>query len=578
VAGADDLSRYRYISTLGSGGMARVDLAEDTLLGRRVALKRMNDAADAQALSRLRREAVTGASLSHPSLVSIYDVLNTENGHLVIVMEYVPGETLRARINRGGKLPAEDALRILEGVGAGLDAIHARGIVHRDVKPSNILLGADGVVKLADLGIASVPDGSRITTSGSIIGSLSYMAPEQLADTRASAAIDIYALAAVAFEMLAGRKARREPNAVALAHALATQPPPDLRAAWPEAPVAAAELLSRGMARDPKARPRSASELVARLKAALAPEPTAPMAAPEAAPLPVTAVLADRRAARGATGARRAGRARPARAAPAAAAVRPSRSVATARRASGPQRPAASDRRSSGPDARAPLPVEPVGAGSHRRSRAAALAAALLGLVAAAAVLAVVLNSGGGQHQPIASKGVTTHRAGGAATHKQASLPARSASRTHTAAPASSTPAASSPSTASQSSAASSRSAATSATGSSAGGASTPVSAVESFYDLAASHRYSVAWALTDSTLRAQLEGYDRFVTGQSGDRSITFNGARTVSQSAGGATVAIDTTSVRDDGTHHCTGTVDLVSSGSARWLLHQVHINCSA
>src|SRR5437763_9066566 len=185
------------------------------------------------------------------------------------------------------------------------------------------------------------------------------MAPVQLADTRASPAIDVYALAAVAFAMLSGRKARREPNAVALAHALATQPPPDLRSAWPAAPVAAAEVLSRGMARDPKARPRSAGELVARLKAALMPEPTAALT-PEptaARPAPIAARRAPKPAEMPIAGLQRA---RPA----AAAAVRP-------------------------------LPPSP-----RRGARTGAVAAALLGLVAAAVVLAVGLNSGGRQHQP----------------------------------------------------------------------------------------------------------------------------------------------------------------------------------
>jgi hypothetical protein len=103
------------------------------------------------------------------------------------------------------------------------------------------------------------------------------------------------------------------------------------------------------------------------------------------------------------------------------------------------------------------------------------------------------------------------------------------------------------------------------------------VSAVESFYELAASHRYSEAWALADPSLRAQLQGYNSFVGGQSGDRSITFNAVSTTSQSSSGASVAIQTTSVRNDGTHHCTGTVDLVPAGSSGWLLHQVHINCT-
>ena len=160
--------------------MATVDLAEDTRLGRLVALKRMGGAVDVSGLSRLRREALAGASLNHPNLVSVYDVLTLEDGELIIVMEYVQGETLRDRLAREGRLAPTDALPLLAGAAAGLDAIHGAGIVHRDVKPSNILLGEDGAVKVADLGVASVPDRTQITTTGSIIGSLVYMAPEQL--------------------------------------------------------------------------------------------------------------------------------------------------------------------------------------------------------------------------------------------------------------------------------------------------------------------------------------------------------------------------------------------------------------
>src|ERR1700744_6290428 len=147
------LDRYRLISKLGAGGMATVDLAEDTRLGRLVALKRMAGAVDVTGLSRLRREALAGASLNHPNLVSVYDILTLEDGDLVIVMEYVEGETLRDRLARAGALAPSEALPILTGAAAGLDGIHSAGIVHRDVKPSNILLGSDGAVKVADLGV-----------------------------------------------------------------------------------------------------------------------------------------------------------------------------------------------------------------------------------------------------------------------------------------------------------------------------------------------------------------------------------------------------------------------------------------
>ena len=138
--------RYREIERLGSGGMATVTLAEDTLLGREVALKRVYSTGDPQGSLRLKREALVGASLNHPNLVSVYDAEMEDDGDVVIVMEYVEGENLSDRVGSQGRMGPEEALRVLEGVAAALDAIHARGIVHRDVKPANILLGREGAV------------------------------------------------------------------------------------------------------------------------------------------------------------------------------------------------------------------------------------------------------------------------------------------------------------------------------------------------------------------------------------------------------------------------------------------------
>ena len=147
--------------------MGVVSLAEDTTLGRQVALKRVTAAAGEGGTLRLRREALVGASLNHDNLVAIYDVDESDDGNLVIVMEYVEGQTLRdALAHQDGGLGPDETLRILSRAAAGLDAIHEQGIVHRDVKPANVLLGAQGEVKIADLGIAAVSDRTRITTSG----------------------------------------------------------------------------------------------------------------------------------------------------------------------------------------------------------------------------------------------------------------------------------------------------------------------------------------------------------------------------------------------------------------------------
>ena len=496
------LDRYRYISRLGAGGSSTVVLAEDTLLGRRVALKRIHTPDDLAARSRLRREALIGASLGHPNLVPIFDIATTEDGEDVIVMEYVEGETLADRLRDGKKPELAEALRILGGVSSALDAIHERRIVHRDVKPANILLGVEGAVKLADLGIAALPDRTRITSQEAVVGTFRYMAPEQLEGVDATPAVDVYALAAVAYEALSGEKARHEPNPLALAHAIATQPPPDLRSVWPQAPVAAAETLIRGMSRDPRQRPRTAGELTARLREALHPHPTE-----------------------------------------AAATARDARTEAAT------AVPAVAD---------SVAPRERPQAERSRRSPRPALLAAAAMLLAAGAIAAIVLAGSGRPRQTVA--GVQAHR-------HVTSPPAHQTAKTGSATSASTTPAGSpSPGSAASSS----------GTGSS---ANAPIAAVETFYRLAASHQYSAAWALADPAFRQQMQGYQGLEGTMAQERSITFDGANVVNQSANAATVAVRTTSVRSNGTQHCSGTVALVRSaaGAPAWLLDHISISCA-
>src|SRR3954454_17164950 len=230
--------RYRTIQRIGAGGMATVFLAEDERLGRRVAVKRLHaDLSDDDLVTRFRREARMGASLNHPNVVAVYDIATDEEG-VLIVMEYVEGHTLREEIARG-PVPPGRALSILRGVAAALDHAHDHGVVHRDVKPANVLLRKDGAVKLADLGIATAAEHSRITRSGAVLGTAAYMAPERLEGGSGDATVDVYALAAVAFETLAGRKAIEGSTPLEVAQRVVNQPPPDLRDAIPDAPDAA---------------------------------------------------------------------------------------------------------------------------------------------------------------------------------------------------------------------------------------------------------------------------------------------------------------------------------------------------
>src|SRR2546423_4285156 len=240
--------RYRIVRRLGSGGMAAVCLAEDDRLGRRVAVKRLHgDVSDEELVERFRREARLGASLNHPNLVAVYDIAADDEG-VLIVMEYVEGRTLRDEI-AGGPVPPERALAILRGVADALDHAHGLGVLHRDVKPANVLLRSDGVVKLADLGIATAAEQSRITRSGAVLGTAAYMAPERLDGAAGDRRVDVYALAAVAFETLAGRKAVEGATPLEVARRVVSAPPPDLREGLPGAPPEAADVLRRGLAK-----------------------------------------------------------------------------------------------------------------------------------------------------------------------------------------------------------------------------------------------------------------------------------------------------------------------------------------
>ncbi len=259
--------RYRVLSRLGAGGMASVLLCHDERLDRRVAVKRLHADSPGEIEQRFVREAKLGASLNHPNLVSVYDTAVEDEG-VLIVMEYVQGESLAQALLRGPLEPAHVA-GIAEQLGDALDHVHGQGVVHRDVKPGNVLLRDDGVVKLADLGIAVSIDQTRVTQSGTVLGSAAYMAPEQLEGRDIGPAADVYALAAVCFEALAGQKARPGRTPVEIAHSVATTPPPDVRAHVPELSAGAADALRRGMALDPDERPRTAVRLAAELADAL---------------------------------------------------------------------------------------------------------------------------------------------------------------------------------------------------------------------------------------------------------------------------------------------------------------------
>src|SRR5687767_9598303 len=242
--------RYRVIERLGSGGMAAVYLAHDERLDRRVAVKRMHPGhGDEMDARRFEREAKIGASLSHPNLVSIFDTLQDDES-VLLVMEYVEGETLGDLLARG-RVDSKRTVAIVRAVAEALEHAHASGIVHRDIKPGNVLLGKDGSVKLADLGIAKAVERTEITHTGTVLGTPAYMAPEQLEGRKLGPSVDIYALATMAFEMLTGKRARRGRTAVEIAHQVVNEGPPDAHEANSAVPRAAADAIREGMAKDP---------------------------------------------------------------------------------------------------------------------------------------------------------------------------------------------------------------------------------------------------------------------------------------------------------------------------------------
>ena len=271
--------RYRVDRHIASGGMASVWEAEDLMLGRVVAVKVLGAqyADDPGARERFQREARTAAQVSDQThVVTIYDI--GEHGRdAFIVMEYFAGGTvadrLRAARKAGESIPRDTALRWLREAAAGLDVAHAAGIVHRDVKPANLLLDAGGRLAVADFGIARLADDSQMTQTGQVLGTAAYISPEQARGLPASDASDRYALAVVAYELLTGSRPFHGGPATAQALAHAESPPPRPSHASPELPRAVDPVFERALAKDPAQRPASASEFVAALEDALGEEP-----------------------------------------------------------------------------------------------------------------------------------------------------------------------------------------------------------------------------------------------------------------------------------------------------------------
>jgi serine/threonine protein kinase len=282
--------RYRLGDRLGSGGMSTVVLAMDERLERNVAIKLLAEhlADDEQFVIRFRREALSAARLVHPNIVQVYDFGTDEkSGRQYIVMEYVEGSSGAEILREQGVLPVQEALGILAQACRGLDYAHRSGVLHRDVKPGNLLRSKDGVVKLADFGIAKLPsEESSITQVGSVLGTAAYLAPEQAAGQESTARSDIYSLGVVAYQFLSGRLPYEAQSITELALKQQREAPPLLDQLNPDISPELAAAVDRALELEPQARYATAEEMRTALADAargIAPETAATTVSPATA-------------------------------------------------------------------------------------------------------------------------------------------------------------------------------------------------------------------------------------------------------------------------------------------------------
>jgi tRNA A-37 threonylcarbamoyl transferase component Bud32 len=265
--------RYRLEAKLGSGGMSTVYLARDTTLDRQVAVKVMHREMSEQPdqLERFRREARAVAKLSNPNVVAVIDA-GEDGGHPYIVFEYVEGENLKQRIKRLGPLDPQEAIAYAIEIANGLAVAHARKLIHRDVKPQNVLIDAEGRAKVTDFGIARQLEQTGVTDTGRVLGTTDYVAPEQAMGKGADQRSDIYSLGVVLYEMLIGEVPFSADTQVGVAMKHVNEELPDVQRRRPELSAAAALVIERATSKDTAKRYESIREMVSDLETALAVE------------------------------------------------------------------------------------------------------------------------------------------------------------------------------------------------------------------------------------------------------------------------------------------------------------------
>jgi len=262
--------RYQIIKTIGEGGMANVYLAYDTILDRNVALKvlRGDLSNDEKFVRRFQREALSASSLSHPNIVEMYDV-GEDEGQYYIVMEYVDGKTLKQLVKRRGALTLNEVIDIMLQLTDGIAHAHDSYIIHRDIKPQNIMIMENGLVKITDFGIAMALNSTQLTQTNSVMGSVHYLPPEQANGKGASVKCDIYSLGILMFELLTGSIPFKGENAVEIALKQMKEPLPAVTMINPEIPQSIENILIKSTAKNPKNRYNDAREMHQDIETAL---------------------------------------------------------------------------------------------------------------------------------------------------------------------------------------------------------------------------------------------------------------------------------------------------------------------
>ena len=266
-------NRYEVVQHIGQGGMADVFLAIDTILNRHVAIKilRSDQSTDAISILRFEREAQAATTLAHPNIVEIYDVGEYKNHHY-IVMEYVAGKTLKKVIRDRAPLLNLEAVDTMKQLTSAVAEAHKRGIIHRDIKPQNVIVKSDGSLKILDFGIATAKGSAQLTQANNVMGSVHYLAPELAKGEPASPQSDIYALGIVFYEMLTGDVPFKADQAVQIALQHMREPMPSVRKANPNVPQSVENIIIRATAKNPKLRYQSCDEMLKDLEKGMSPE------------------------------------------------------------------------------------------------------------------------------------------------------------------------------------------------------------------------------------------------------------------------------------------------------------------